>query len=367
MRFDAPSGITPLQARLATKHYAYLLIPAFIILICFVIYLLYQIRKRIRTSPEWLEAQKKRPTTYGDIQKTAKRLSLSKAEAALLWEICRENKAPNISHLIYNASEVDKLFGERYAAMMQNGTAEKKITSLFRLRRKIEIQDAADTWITSTTGIAEHTKLFFLSTQGVQVRCSLKKNTAENMTISIPRSLYNAESKPAPLSKADFLFTTKSGMTYRFRTRVIRYSIGFDDGTEMILSHTNDLNPQTKRKSKRSDINVPCVFSAASEAHKKTKAHDGVLANVSGDGCAVITTLPVKENQRLRVSIMLSEKTYEAEGLIVSVRKNAVNKTFSLGILFTDISDEARNRIFAYVYRYGSTPDETRNTRNTQT
>ena len=182
------------------------------------------------------------------------------------------------------------------------------------------------------------------------------------MTISIPRSLYNAESKPAPLSKADFLFTTKSGMTYRFRTRVIRYSIGFDDGTEMILSHTNDLNPQTKRKSKRSDINVPCVFSAASEAHKKTKAHDGVLANVSGDGCAVITTLPVKENQRLRVSIMLSEKTYEAEGLIVSVRKNAVNKTFSLGILFTDISDEARNRIFAYVYRYGSTPDETRNT-----
>ena len=104
MRFNAPSGITPLQARLATKYYAYLLIPAFIILVFFVIYLLYQIRKRIRTSPEWLEAQKKRPTTYGDIEKTAKRLSLSKAEAALLWEICRENKAPNISHLIYNAA-----------------------------------------------------------------------------------------------------------------------------------------------------------------------------------------------------------------------------------------------------------------------
>ncbi|WP_455157315.1 hypothetical protein, partial [Treponema socranskii] len=75
MRYNVPSGITPLQARLATHYYAYLLIPAFIILVFFVIYLLYQMRKRIRSSPEWLEAQKKRPTAYGDIEKTAKRLS----------------------------------------------------------------------------------------------------------------------------------------------------------------------------------------------------------------------------------------------------------------------------------------------------
>ena len=126
MRYNVPSGITPLQARLATHYYAYLLIPAFIILVFFVIYLLYQMRKRIRSSPEWLEAQKKRPTVYGDIEKTAKRLSLSKAEASLLWEICRAAKAPNISYLIYNAAEVDKLFGAQYAAMLQSGTAEKK-------------------------------------------------------------------------------------------------------------------------------------------------------------------------------------------------------------------------------------------------
>ena len=361
MRFNAPSGITPLQARLATRYYAYLLIPAFIILVFFVIYLLYQIRKRIRSSPEWLEAQKKRPTTYGDIEKTAKRLSLSKAEASLLWEICRANKAPNISHLIYNAAEVDKLFNAQYVAMIQHDGAEKKLTSLFRLRRKIEIQDAADTWITSTAGIPEETKLSFLLSPGVQIQCALKKNTAENMTLSIPRTLYNAQSKPAPLSKGDFVFTTRSGMTYRFQTRVIRYSIGFDDGTEMILSHTNDLHPQTKRKSKRSTINVPCVFSAANDKQEKTKPHNGVLANVSGDGCAIVTNLPIKENQRLRVSIMLSDTTYEATGLIVAVHKNPANNTFSLGILFTDISDEARNRIFAYVYRYGAAENDERN------
>jgi len=361
MRFNAPSGITPLQARLATKYYAYLFIPAFIILVFFVIYLLYQIRKRIRSSPEWLEAQKKRPTTYGDVEKTAKRLSLSKAEAALLWEICRENKASNISYLIYNTAEVNKLFNAQYAAMVQNGSSEKKITSLFRLRRKIEIQDAADTWITSTAGIPEETKLSFLLSPGVQIKCTLKKNTAENMTLSIPRTLYNSEHKPAPLSKSDFVFTTRSGMTYRFQTRVIRYSIGFDNGTEMILSHTNDLHPQTKRKSKRSDINIPCVFSAVNDKHEKTKPHNGILANVSGDGCAVVTNLPIKENQRLRVSIMLSETVYEATGLIVGVHKNPANRTFSLGILFTDISDEARNRIFAYVYRYGIGQDDERN------
>ena len=361
MRFNAPSGITPLQARLATRYYAYLLIPAFIILVFFVIYLLYQIRKRIRSSPEWLEAQKKRQTTYKDIEKTAKRLSLSKAEASLLWEICRANKAPNISYLIYNAAEVDKLFNAQYAAMVQNGIDEKKITSLFRLRHKIEIQDAADTWITSTAGIPEETKLSFLLSPGVQIRCTLKKNTAENMTLSIPRSLYNSERKPAPLSKSDFVFMTRSGMTYRFQTRVIRYSIGFDDGTEMILSHTNALQPQTKRKSKRCDINIPCVFSAVNDRQEKTKPHNGILANVSGDGCAIVTNLPIKENQRLRVSIMLSENTYEATGLIVAVHKNPANNTFSLGILFTDISDEARNRIFAYVYRYNIVPDEKRN------
>ena len=295
MRFNAPSGITPLQARLATKYYAYLFIPAFIILVFFVIYLLYQIRKRIRSSPEWLEAQKKRPTTYGD-------------------------KASNISYLIYNTAEVNNLFNAQYAAMVQNGSSEKKITSLFRLRRKIEIQDAADTWITSTAGIPEETKLSFLLSPGVQIKCTLKKNTAENMTLSIPRTLYNSERKPAPLSKSDFVFMTRSGMTYRF--------------------------------------NIPCVFSAVNDKHEKTKPHNGILANVSGDGCAVVTNLPIKENQRLRVSIMLSETVYEATGLIVGVHKN---RTFSLGILFTDISDEARNRIFAYVYRYGIGQDDERN------
>ena len=58
---------------------------------------------------------------------------------------------------------------------------------------------------------------------------------------------------------------------------------------------------------------------------------------------------------------MLSETIYEATGLIVAVHKNPANNTFSLGILFTDISDEARNRIFAYVYRYNIVPDEKRN------
>ena len=111
---------------------------------------------------------------------------------------------------------------------------------------------------------------------------------------------------------------------------------------------------------KRHDVPIPNARHPLFDRFRRRHGND-TLAHKRFES-ADKAQIEAQRNQRLRVSIMLSEKTYEAEGLIVSVRKNAVNKTFSLGILFTDISDEARNRIFAYVYRYGSTPDETRNT-----
>ena len=348
-----PSNISPIQARNTPGIYNWMVIPLYIIIIFIFIYLLYRYIKRLHATPEWIEAQKKRPTTRKDCAATAKRFSLTKDEELLLWDICRTTKATNITHTINNADTLDAIFKKYYNTMISSRADEEKISKIFLLRYKIEMADASESVITSTTGLVQGTKIIYIAPDKTQIQCKLKKNTAENMTLAVPHNFFNSHAKPEPLSKAQFIFTTHSGMTYTFMARVIRYSTGLDNGAEMVLAQTNDVRTQAKRKSKRSDINIPCTFSAVSE-NAKTREHSGTLTNISADGCCILTNLPIKENQNIAVSIMLAEKTYDAFGKIVSTHKNITSEAVFLDIVFTKISSEARNRIFAYVYNYVS-------------
>lgn len=346
-----PSNISPIQARNTPGIYNWMLIPLFIIVVCIFIYLVYRSIQRLHSTPEWIEAQKKRLTTRKDCTVAARRFSLAKDEELLLWDICRATKAANISYTINNTDALDSIFKKYYAMLISSHADERKITKLFLLRYKIEMAEASESVITSTTGLVQGTKIVYVAPDKTQIQCTLKKNTAKNMTLAVPRNFFNSDAKPEPLSKAQFVFTTHLGMTYMFVSRVIRYSTGLDNGTEMVLAQTNDLRMQSKRKTKRSNVNIPCTFSAVNE-NKKVQLHSGTLANISADGCCILTNLPIKENQNIAVSIMLAEKTYDVFGKIVSTHKTIASEAVSLAIVFTKISNEARNKIFAYVYNY---------------
>jgi c-di-GMP-binding flagellar brake protein YcgR len=365
MTFNTGTGTTPLLARQTKGIYNFLIIPFIFICFFLIVWLLLRRLKKQHESPEWIEAQKKRLTTRKDVTDFSQKHSLTHTDSELLWEICRKNKAPNICYLIHDPDAIDTLFRTAFQEMQNNHEEEKKITELFRLRYRLELAEASTSVITSTTTIPEGTQLTYIAQNGTQILCTLKKNTQENMILSIPPQLYASESKPAPLAKAVFIFIAYTGMHYVFSTRVIRYSTGIDNQNEMVLAQTNDLHTQTKRQSKRIDMNTPCLFSAVKETDmlKKIsfvpleKQYECVLSNISADGCCIITPLPIKEKQNICVSIPLGGETFQTIGKIVATRRNPVNNTFFLHISFMQIEPRAQNKIFAFIYGYNIVPD----------
>lgn len=362
MTFNTGTGSTPLIARQTKGVYNFLIIP--LILICFFLalwMLLRWIGKKHET-PEWIEAQKKRLTNRKDITDFAQKHSLTRTDSDLLWEICRKNKTPNICYLIHDSDAIEALFKSSFLEMKSKHAPEEKITELFRLRYRLELAEASTSIITSTTTIPEGTALTYIAPNGMQILCSLKKNTPENMILSIPPQLYESATKPAPLSKAVFIFISYTGMHYVFSTRVIRYSEGLTNQNEMVLAQTNDLRTQTRRQSKRIDMDTPCLFSAVKENDmlKKIsfvpleKQYECVLSNISADGCCIITPLPIKENQNICVSIPLGGETFQTIGKIVATRRNPVNNMFFLHISFIQIEPRAQNKIFAFIYGYNT-------------
>ncbi len=362
MTFNTGTGSTPLIARQTKGVYNFLIIPLVVICFFLVLSILLNRLKKQHETPEWIEAQKKRLTNRKDITDFAQKHSLTRADSELLWEICRKNKTPNICYLIHDSAAVEALFKSSYLEMKAKHEAEEKITELFRLRYRLEIAEASTSIITSTTTIPESTTLTYIAPNGMQILCSLKKNIPENMILSIPPQLYESGTKPPPLSKAVFSFVAYTGMHYMFSTRVIRYSTGLDNQNEMALAQTNDLRPQTRRQSKRIDMDTPCLFSAVKESDmlKKVsfvpleKQYECVLSNISADGCCIITPLPIKENQNICVSIPLGGETFQTIGRIVATRRNPVNNMFFLHISFIQIEPSVRNKIFAFVYGYNT-------------
>jgi PilZ domain. len=360
MTFNTGTQSTPLIARQTKGVYNFLVIPIVFISLALVVWLVLSRIKKYQQTPEWQEAQKKRITNRQDVVDLARRHSLTRSDISVLLEICKTYKTPNIMYLIHDGVAVDNLFRTAYSDFKRNRAPEEKITALFRLLYRLEFAEATTSVITSSTTIPEGTKIFFIAPNGMQIGCTLKKNTPDNLLLSIPPQLYDSKLKPAPLSKAVFTFNTYSGMHYVFTTRVIRYSTGLDNLNEMALSQTTDLRPQTKRQSKRMEMNIPCLFSAVRENDKADrisyvpleKQYECVLSNISADGCCIITPLPIKERQNICVSIPLGGETHQTIGKIVATRKNPVNNTFFLHISFLQIEPATQNKIFALIYGY---------------
>lgn len=348
------TGISPLEARATKGINDWLIYPFFLIVLFAIIFVFHKMRKARHATPEWIAAQKKRMTTKKDCAEVAKRYSLSKSEQDFLFEICKKTKAPNISYTIGNDEKLDAVFRACHNLFLKESAGEKKITKLFLLRRKIEEVESSRSVITSTAGLSEGLKITCITPRGT-TQCILKKNTKENMSLSVPQSFFTSEAKPAPLAKCSFMFTTQSYASYLFIARVIRYDKAIDNSPEMIIAHTNDVKQQTRRKSKRRDIDLPCTF-ARIDGNKTGESMNGLVKNISDRGCCIASTGVAAKNEMIALSLVLREKPYTVFGKIVGDRTNKMTNTHLLNVAFVKIDFEARNRIFSYVYGYA--PDE---------
>ena len=352
---------SPLAARQTALPYTVMAFALIGLGVLFLLWLLWRILQKRKESPEYIEAQKNRPTTIKDVQALAKKISLTRQEALLVWNICFRQKARNIYYLWNDEEYLDGVLREEYLRLKQKN-AESDIYELFKLKSRLERIERMQHTIPSSHNIPEGETLTLPATGGRFYSFKLRKNDQDSLILEVPPNLEGTEFCPKPLDKIVMTYMTKRGTQYVLSSRVIRFQHGPGGVPEMVINHSNAVSMQNRRQWKRVNIGNKCLFSAVEEktgrrgeityAPKENK-YEGTLADVSAGGCMIKTQLPIKRDQKLWIKITLPERgEFEAYGLIVSAQKNNETNIFALHISFLEIEQKDRNDIFAFVYNY---------------
>lgn len=351
------AGGSPLEARGNMIVYLSLIIGLVIIAIFGVFSLIILFRKKLMTSPEWIEKEKARPTKYSDIQRFAKVYYMKGDELQLLWYICKKYKVLNIYYSIRHFNDMDKYFKQAYIGFRLEKD-EQKISKLFQLKFDLDKIFTDSVNIPSTAYLAKGEKTSLMLKDGQKIKCTVEENNRDYVAIAFPNDALTE--RPAPLSKTAFTFLSPVGTPYAFVTRLIRYETR-DDKTLMILSHSSDLIKKSQRKYKRKNVNEPCQFSSVIEGRDKhgeptyspaEKKYSSLLQNISGGGCCVSSNLPIKEGQLIATEFNFADGNCIAIGKIVKTRKAPIDNSYNLHIRFIKISLEVQNKILAKVYSY---------------
>lgn len=352
---------SPLAARQTALPYTVMAFALVGIGVLFLLWIVWKILQKRKESPEYIEAQKNKPTTLANVQALAKKISLTRQEALLLYNICIRQKTKNIYYLWNDEEYLDGILRQEFSRLRQKN-AEADIHELFKLKSRMERIERMQRSIPSSHNIPEGETLTLPATGGRFYPFKIRKNDQDSLVLEVPQNLEGTEFCPKPLDKIVMTYLTKRGTQYVLSSRVIRFQHGAGGASEMVVSHSNAVSMQNRRQWKRANIGNKCVFSAVEEktgkrgeityAPKENK-YEGILADVSAGGCMIKTQLPIKRDQKLWIKIILPERgEFEAYGLIVSAQKNNDTNVFSLHISFIEIDEKDRNDIFAFVYNY---------------
>lgn len=337
---------------------ALLSISAFLIVIYFVV-------KKItdyRNSEKFHEKEINRRTKYSDVQKYAKTNNLTPEDTKILWEVSNITEALNINYLLKSNIAVNELFKKAYEKMKEkNILSDQKLNNFYVCLYKIELIVAQLKKLTSTRQIPEQSIIFYISDSGEQFPFTVVKNTRDFFIAEIPDFIATEERKPKVLIRTRFTFKTSDGLSYNLISRIIRYDVSNDEKNLMIISHTDQLECQAQRHYKREFFEEICLFSPVKE-NKNSKSDDnkyvesekkykGKLTNISAGGCCINTTLPIKENQLIGITLPEHGIDETIIGIIKRTRK-LPNTKFALHIQFIKISLKTKNQIFTLVYKY---------------
>lgn len=350
---------SPLVARMNPIIYVALIFGIFIVAVAGSLAFLYNMLKAKQKSPEWIEAQKGRVTKKRDIEEFSKKYKVSSKYEEFLLKFCKKQKINNFLYTFRDLEYIEPFFRNHYVELL-NSNNQKEINLLFRTKFEVERIVASLSTVNSTKAIPKNWKITEIFPDGSKAHYKVLENTSECITISIPEEVFNSDDKPEAMEKVAFTFKLETGMKYAFVSRLMRYEKKGENFC-MIVSHSNDLIAKVARNFKRIPVNERCKIASCSvETNKKNekklvpaeKRFDVALTNISGGGCCVSTTLPVKENQNIYIELNFADGTYGIFGRIVKTRKAKTEGLYNLHVQFTDISLEAQNKILAKVYRY---------------
>lgn len=361
MNFDFQAGGSPLASRQNPAIYASVIIGIVIVLVFFLFWFIQKKVKQMRSTPEWIKKESERPTNKKDVIEFSEKNSLSQESSELLWRICKKYKIRNIIYSIRQFSDIDGFFKMYYDEIKNTSGNEKEINGTFFLKFKLEKIFAASEKVSSTHSIAKEARIAEIFPDGSKIGFKVYENRKEDLLIEITENFYNSEDKPKDMDKVAFTFKSASGMPYAFVGRLIRYEKLNDGKIVMHVSHSSDLIVKQQRNFKRINVTEKCkISSVKKETGKRGKvflipsenSYDCSLLNISGGGCCVSTTLPVKEGQMIFTRISTPLGIVGVFGKIIKTRKAKTQGLFNLHIQFKDIPIEEQNKIFAKVYNF---------------
>lgn len=362
MNLDFQAGGSPLAARMNPIIYTVILVGLVIIAIFFGVWFLLNLKKKKEESPEWIEAQKTRPTIKKDVTVFSQKYSLRPEEEAFLWKICRRYEIQNINYSVKELYNITPYFQQYYNE--NKNLPDTELNALYKVRFRLERIFASFFRVSSTKALTAGQKINEIFPDGSKARYSVLYNHEDFLAIAVPKEVFESDTKPENLEKVAFSFTTDEGMSYAFVSRVMRYEKNEKNGEtkySMLVSHSTDLIEKQQRSFKRIHVNEKCrIASVKTETDRKgnkiyvptDQKFDCMLTNISGGGCCISTTLPVKEGQLSYVALNLPEGETGVIGKIIRTRKSKTQGLYNLHIQFINISLKVQNKILAKVYGY---------------
>ncbi len=363
MNNSAAVNGSPLLARQnVTQIAGLLIIVGIIILVLLAIAAILAVARSHRTA-EWATKNQNKLTTLRNVNNVAQKVNLSKDEKNMLWEICRTQLVPNIEYLIHTPVKLMDFFHKHYIYINEKNYTSEQIYTFFTLLYKLEQAHSNSKEINSSRNIPDKTELFFTDKYGRKFPLKLLYHDKNVQCVQMSDSFMSLENKPKELDKITLLFVIFENLFYKMPVRVVRYQTATNGVHQMMLTHTTDLERLNRRSAKRIRTKQTCYFSSvkiekgAKEGElvylPSEKKHEGIISDISGDGCSLLTKLPIKADQNIYMEFSFDPLHKDTIiGLICGSEKNLTNDMYTLHIKFLKIGLEVKNRIFAYVYNF---------------
>lgn len=362
MNLNFQAGGSPLEARGNIIIYGVLIVAGLVIGVFFMLWLWRNIQNKKKEDPKWIETQKNRPTRNSDVRETCQKYNLSAEQGGILLWLCKTFQIPNIYYTIRDFSSIEDCFRQGYKTIKETWQPSR-INKFFVLRFDVEKISAMSTPTSSTNSLPVNHKMTLVLENGTTTQCTISESTKDNLSLVISKDFFESGEKPTELSKVAFSFVSPSGLPYVFVTRVTRYQVDSKGQNILIIPQSTNLIAKSQRHYKRLNTNEKCRIASVSVKEKSKnnskkifveseKKVECTLLNISGGGCCINTTLPIKEGQKIFVEIKLNGEDCSAIGKIIKTRKSKTPCTYNLHVQFIQVSVEVQNLIYEKVYGY---------------
>jgi len=144
-------------------------------------------------------------------------------------------------------------------------------------------------------------------------------------------------------------FFRASDAEYQFETEFLGYE---NEGKEMILKHTLDLNRTQKRQYFRVEVDIPVIYSIVSQFGSiKAKNLKGWFRDISGGGVMLISNEDLSINDLIEFDFEPENKPLVRSLKAYVIRKSQTIYGPAFHLKFHNISEQERQIIIKYVFK----------------